>query len=303
VVDELGLSKALAGRLLMLLVAAMVVLAALGVGGGVAAWSLAREWRQGAASALMIEVPQPSERLKSETRVGRVLALLQADPQVGSAHLLTQDELSTLLRPWLGGDVAALGLELPAMIEVHLVDPGVQGAGLGAGALVTKLQQSVPGTIAEASDDWSARLLALGRSLAACAGVAVVLVLSVAVALVALAASAGLSAQRETIEILHLLGATDGDVANRFARRLGLLTLVGGIAGALVALPLLVELANLAAPFGVAPSDDVAAQPLSMLTTLPPAIWTGLAALPFAAAGIGWITAQLTVRVWLRRLP
>jgi len=298
-VDELGLNKALVGRLLMLLVAAMVVLAALGVAGGVAAWSLASEWRQGAGSALMIEVPRPDERSGGESRVDRVLALLQTASQVGSDHLLTQDELGTLLRPWLGGDVGALGLELPAMIEVHLAapDPG------DTNVLLTRLNQAAPGTIAEASDDWSARLLALGQSLAACAGVAVVLVLSVAVALVALAASAGLAAQRETIEILHLLGATDGDVAHRFARRLGGLTLVGGVVGALLALPLLLELATLAAPFGVAPAQQVADQPLSMLTTLPPPIWAGLAALPCAAGAIGWLTAQITVRAWLRRFP
>jgi len=298
-VDELGLNKAMAGRLLMLLVAAMVVLAALGVGGGVAAWSLAHEWRQGAGSALMVEVPRPGARSGEETRADRVLELLQAGPEVASAHLLTQDELRTLLRPWLGGDVGALGLELPAMIEVHLVAPGAGDAS----QLMTQVEQSVPGTIAESSDDWSARLLALGRSLAACAGVAVALVMSIAVALVALAASAGLAAQHETIEILHMLGATDGDVANRFARRLGGLTFAGGVAGALLALPLLAELATLAAPFGVAPADQVAAQPLSILTTLPPAIWESLIALPCAAGGIGWCTAQITVRAWLRRLP
>jgi len=296
-VDEYGLSKALASRVLMLLVAAMVVLAALGVGGGVAAWSLARQWRQGAGSALMVEVPRPAEKLGDTTRADKAVKVLAAGTLVESAHLLTQDELTGLLRPWLGGDVGALGLQLPAMIEVHLAD------GAEPDQLVAQVAKAVPGTIAEASDDWSARLLALGRSLAACAGVAVVLVLSVAVALVALAASAGLSAQRETIEILHLLGATDGDISNRFARRLGGLTLVGGVAGAVLALPLLMELATLAAPFGVAPSDQVADQPLSMLTALPPLIWVSLIVLPLAAAGIGWCTAQITVRAWLRRLP
>ena len=264
-VDDLGLSKALAGRTLMLLVAAMVVLAALGVGGGVAALSLAREWRQGAGSVLMVEVPRGSDRWRAadglaatdETRAERALELLRAGERVVSARLLTQDELSDLLRPWLGGDVATLGLALPAMIEVHMADRADEAA---ADRMIAELARSVPGTVSEKSADWSARLLALGGSLAACAGVGVVLVLAVAVALVALTASAGLTAQRDTIEILHLLGAADGDIANRFARRLGAITLVGGVVGALVALP-------------------------------------------FCAGGIGWIAAEATVRMWLRRLP
>jgi hypothetical protein len=36
---------------------------------------------------------------------------------------------------------------------------------------------------------------------------------------------------------------------------------------------------------------------------LPVALWIALAALPAAAAVIGWTTARLTVRTWLRRLP
>ncbi len=31
--------------------------------------------------------------------------------------------------------------------------------------------------------------------------------------------------------------------------------------------------------------------------------WAGLLALPLAAAVIGWVTAQATVRRWLLRLP
>ena len=112
-----------------------------------------------------------------------------------------------------------------------------------------------------------------------------------------------MSAQRETIEILHLLGAADGDIAGRFARRLGVLALLGGIAGSVLALPLLVEMARMAAPFGVAPVDQVVDQPLSMLTALPAAVWGSLVVLPLSASAVGWGTAQATVRLWLRRLP
>jgi cell division transport system permease protein len=297
-VDEYGLSRALSGRLLTLLVGAMVVLASLGIGGTVAALSLAREWRQGAGSVLMVEVPRPAELIGRIARADQALALLQGSDAVQSAHLLGADEVNQLLRPWLGGDMGALGLQLPAMIEVHLAD-----ASASPDALISQVTALVPGTVAETSDDWSGRLLALGRSLAACAGLAVVLVLAVAVALVALAANAGLAEQRDTIDILHLLGATDGDIARRFATRLATLAVTGGIGGAVVALPLLIELARLAAPFGVAPSDQVAAQPLSMLTLLPMSIWVSLIALPLGAAAIGWGTAQIAVRLWLRRLP
>jgi len=128
-----------------------------------------------------------------------------------------------------------------------------------------------------------------------------VLVAGTAAAMVAIATRAGLAARREAIGIVHGLGATDGMIAGRFAGRIGALTLAGALLGVLAAAPVLLSLAHLAAPFsGDAPPAGQA--PLAMLNSLPPALWLSLAALPVAAALIGWATAQATVRLWLARL-
>ena len=96
---------------------------------------------------------------------------------------------------------------------------------------------------------WIRRLGRLSRSLQACAGMALLLVAAVAAAVIAVATRAGLAARREAIEIVHGLGATDGYIAARFAGRATLLAATGGVAGALLALPVLLTLAILAAPF------------------------------------------------------
>jgi len=112
---------------------------------------------------------------------------------------------------------------------------------------------------------------------------------------VSVATRSGLAQRREAIEIIHGLGALDADIADRFAARATFLAAAGSGVGALVALPVLFWLADLAAPFaGPAPG---AAMP-----GLPPALWIALPALPVIAAVIGWGTAQLTVRGWLRSL-
>ena len=122
----------------------------------------------------------------------------------------------------------------------------------------------------------------------------------VAVAVVMVATRAGLSARREAIEIVHGLGATDGFIAGRFARRATWLAASGALGGAGLALPVLLGLVGLAAPFaGGAAPDGVGA----LAAAMPPPLWLGLPALPLLAAAIGWITAQATVRRWLRRLP
>ena len=63
------------------------------------------------------------------------------------------------------------------------------------------------------------------------------------------AGRAGLSTRREAIEIVHGLGATDRYIAGRFAKRATLLAAAGASGGALAALPVLLALAGIAAPF------------------------------------------------------
>ena len=244
--DELGLRRAISDRMLPFLVAAMAFLAALALAGWVGAASLARHWQQGAGSEVTVQVPRPGEPAAQGggTRVDRALALLAGAPGIASARALSDEELGELLRPWLGSGAERLAVPLPAVIAVRLAD-----ADLELGRLARRLDEAAPGTLVESHGVWIRRLSVLARSLQACAGLALLLVAAVAAAVIAVATRAGLAARREAIEIVHGLGATDGYIAARFAGRATLLAATGGIAGAVLALPVLLTLANLAAPF------------------------------------------------------
>jgi len=160
------------------------------------------------------------------------------------------------------------------------------------------VEAAAPGTLLESHDRWMRRLAVLARSLQACAGLALAVVAFVAAAVVAVAVRAGLATRRGAIEIVHGLGATDGYIAGRFARRATLLAAGGAGIGAAAAVPVLLGLAGLAAPFAGQPEGTA-----GLAGALPLALWLSLPALPAAAAAIGWLTAQGTVRRWLRRLP
>jgi cell division transport system permease protein len=80
---------------------------------------------------------------------------------------------------------------------------------------------------------------------------------------------------------------------------------LGGLIGAVVALPMLLWLAALAAPILGAPAfamADLAQGGLRVFAPLPLTLWVGLPALPLIAAAIGWLTASITVRRWLQNL-
>jgi cell division transport system permease protein len=297
--DELGLRRALSDRMLPLLVAAMAFLAALALAGWFGTAALSQHWQQGAGASLTIQVPQATDLAGhgDQTRLAAVLALLTGTPGVASAHALSDQELDDLLRPWLGQGADRLAIPIPAVIAVRLTD-----AAADLTPLSRRLNEVAPGTLVEDHGVWIRRLMVLARSLQACAGLALLLVAGVAAAVIAVATRAGLSTRREAIEIVHGLGATDRYIAGRFAGRATLLAASGAVVGSLVALPILLALAHMAAPFAgeTGPAGDTLG---SVLGTLPPPLWFALPCLPVSAAAIGYATAHGAVRRWLRRLP
>lgn len=275
--DPLGLKRALADRLLLGLVAAMALLAALALAGRDGADRLAQRWRDGAQAAVTVQVPQPDP-----VRMARALTTLRAMPEVAAAEPVDPDRMAELLRPWLGG---ANTLPLPGVIELRLTDLQADPVRIG-----DRLAAEVPGAVTEAHGVWVAHLAALARAVQGVALAVLALVAGVAAAVVAVAVRAGISARRDAVLVLHSLGATDAEVAGRFARRVAVLVALGASGGTLVALPALSGLAAVAGP--LAGAADWRGLP-----------WLDLALVPPVAALVGWVTTQATVRLWLRRLP
>jgi cell division transport system permease protein len=272
--DPLGLRRALAGWLLPALVGAMALLGALAIAGASGAGRLAERWEQAAAGQLIVQVPP--------AQAEAALARLRALPGVAEGALVPEERLRALLAPWLG---EVPGLPLPAMIELRLTE-GADDAALREAAA------AIPGAQVERRGEAVTQALRVAEGVRGLALALLGIIAAVAVALVAVATRAGLAARRETIEILHELGARDSDIAGRFAARLAGLCAAGALAGLAVALPALWLLAEAAIPVA-----------LSRAATAGDLPWGPLALLPVAAAAIGWVTARLAVGAWLRGLP
>lgn len=273
--DPLGLRRALSDRLLPALVGAMALLAALAIVGADGAGRLAERWQQSEAGQIMLQLPR-------ETPLAPVLSRLAALPGVAAVSAVPEERLRQLLAPWLG---EIPGLPLPRMIAITLELNTDQIPLLEA-------VQAIPGAQLELQSEAVRLAMRLADGLRGLALAMLGIIGLVAAALVAVATHAGIAARRETILILHELGARDGDIAGRFARRLALLCALGALGGLAFAIPALWFLAMQAIPVVLARD--------AMADDLP---WAMLALLPPAAALIGWLTALVTLRVWLRRLP
>lgn len=273
--DPLGLRRALADRLLPALVGAMALLAALGLAGAEGAGNLADRWRAGAAGQLLLQLP-------SDAEAAPIVERLAGLPGTAEAALVPEERLRQLMAPWLG---EVPGLPLPRMIAITLRPEADQTPFLEA-------VQAIPGAQLETQGSAVRQALRLAEGLQALSMAMLAVVGLVGAALVAVATRAGITARRETILILHELGARDSDIASRFARRLARLCALGAAGGAAVAVPALWALADQAIPVILAREATAGDLP-----------WLALAALPAVAAAIGWATALITLRAWLRKLP
>jgi cell division transport system permease protein len=121
----------------------------------------------------------------------------------------------------------------------------------------------------------------------------VVLLAGTSAAAVWLAARSALGSNRETIEVIHLLGATDGQIARLFERSIGLDAAIGGLAGLTLGAGALWLLGGQFARLG---SGMVAGGALG------PIDWVLLAAVPVAGVVLAMLTARLTVLGALRRM-
>ena len=275
--DPIGLRGALADRLLVALIAAMALFATCALAGHEAVSQLAARWQQGANAAVTVQIPNPTP-----ARMEAALGALRALPTVREAQAVDPGRMAELLRPWLG-DVA--GLPLPGVIELRLADLAADPVLIG-----DRVAEAVPGAVTEAHGVFVARLAAVARALSAAALAALLLVAVVGASVVVLAVRAGIAARRDSVMVLHMLGAADRDIAGRFARRTAWLAVLGAILGVALAGGLVWALLQLAGPM----LPDITAQDLP---------WVGLAAIPLSAALIAWAATMASILLWLRRLP
>jgi cell division transport system permease protein len=161
----------------------------------------------------------------------RTVATLRAAPGIAEVRIVPPQEMRHLLQPWLHDAALTAELPLPTLIDI-VID---RGRPPSAAALAQKLAVAVPEAKLDDHGAWTRDLLRIAE-----AGEAMGLALFAVIALtatltIAATTRARLAVNRDEIELLHSLGATDGFIAGQFQAGAFRATIVGVIAGALLA--------------------------------------------------------------------
>jgi cell division transport system permease protein len=276
-------------------IAIMVALTVMAAAAGLALSNVASNASSAIAGGLTVQVVEaaPAER---DRQAEVAVALLRNRDDVTQVHRVPDAELESLVEPWLGEeaggglDSADEAIPIPALIDVRLRGP-VTGRRLAD--LRAALTASVPAAKVDAQSDWLGPVFHAIHSLQWLAIGLVVLLAATSAAAVWLAARSALGSNRDTIEIVHLLGGTDRQIARIFQRSIAGDALVGGIVGLALGL---VAVFLLGSQFAALGSGMVAGGALGMVD------WAAIGAVPRAGVLIAMLTARLTVLGALRRM-
>lgn len=269
-------------------IAIMMFLTVLVAAGGLALGSAAEGFQAGLAGRMTVQVVEanPDER---DRQAAAAIAELERLPGVEDVHRLSEDEIGDLLEPWLGVGGIEADLPMPALIDVDLSPV--------ASRRIDRIAQAVravaPAARVDRHSDWLAPLASLLSSLRWLALALVLLMAGATAATVVLAARGSLNTHRATIEVLHLMGSTDRQVAHLFQRRIALDALFGGALGFVAAVGVILLLGRRISGVGAGLLGSV---------TLPPLAWVLLLALPIAGVLLATVAARLSILVALRKL-
>ena len=218
-----------AGRALVVVIAIMTFLACLTAGAALLVADASQAWRSDVLREATIQV-KPRTGADIDGIVAKAVAIASKSPGVEAAQALSKAESEKLLEPWLGAGLDLSQLPIPRVILVRLRGQRPED--------LPKLRSALASAVPEADLDdhraWATRLGAMADAIVTLAvGLFVLMIVAMGTA-IGFATRGAMAGNREIVEVLHLVGATDAFIAREFQthfRRLGFRgAAIGGLA-------------------------------------------------------------------------
>lgn len=268
-------------------IAIMMFLTVLAAAAGLALANAASSLDTGLKGKLTVQLAEPSAAIR-EAQVRRIETELQRLAAVAQVQIVPEAQLTEMLKPWLGDSSLEADLPLPALIDVELRNATPEDA-----RLVAETVRSVaPAARVDAHARWLAPLAGLLAALTWLAAALVVLMAVATGAVVILAVRASVNTHMATIDVIHLLGASDQQIVRLFQRRIALDALFGGGLGLVLGLIVLLVLGDRMRSIG---SELLGSAGFGWMG------WTALFLLPVAGAVVATLCARVTVLASLRK--
>lgn len=270
----------------------MVFIGTFILGSGMLVYNSLNNWQRGVSESLTVQISTYDEEGRERGElvnqdVEKALSILRTTPGVTGASVLTDAQMNDLMAPWIGADVPVNSLPVPKLIDVAI--DGDNAPFLEQ--LKADLSAHVPSATMDSHRIWLAELVQLSHHILKLIFFVIVLLVLTIAFTVAYTTHSTLKIHESVISLVHMMGAKDLFITNRYAWHNFKYALTGGILGTLCALPLL----WLIILFFQKASDTVFQTQFSLTQ------WEILIALPISVALLAFATTFKTVLTYLRR--
>lgn len=220
-----------AGSSLTLVISIMCFLACLTAGAWYMMNQSATAWMNDIASEVTIQI-EPREGADPDKTAADVAAFLRREGGFASVNILSLEQSGALLEPWLGTSDAWKALPVPRLVAVELD----RSAPPDLNSVRTRLASSFQGVSLDDHRQWQLQIRTVTRSFAL-GGLAILLLVGAATtAIIVSATKSSMASNREIVEVLHFVGATDKFIAREFEKHFLRLGIRAGLLGAVSAM-------------------------------------------------------------------
>jgi cell division transport system permease protein len=282
-------------RTLTFALGVMCYLATLALGGLMLVEAALSQWASGISSEITVHVTHRSGAdMKAET--AKALDILSATDGILSARALGERHVEKLLEPWLGATPALAELPLPVLIAAA-VDPETPP---DVKALERRLTAAVPGASLDTHRVWQTRLARTASTLRRLSLAVLVLIAFSAAGLVIFATRSVLDANRGVIDVLSLVGASDGFIARAVKGRFLRSASIAGLSGMLGGIATFAVLGLIDSPAGNSGLGAASAELLISAPSVAAATYAVFLLVPVCATLLSLATAHLAIMRQLR---
>ncbi|MBL8590900.1 MAG: ABC transporter permease [Methylobacteriaceae bacterium] len=286
-------ASSIAGRALVTVIAIMTFLAALAAGVSLLVYEASSDWRAAIGQELTMQV-RPVVGRDLQQDVEKAAAVARAFPGVASVAVLDRRQSEALLEPWLGAGLDLKELPVPRLVTIRMTP----GARPDYAAFRRRLAAEAPTASLDDHRFWLERLAAMANALVAVAVTVFALILVAMATAVAFATRGAMAGNREIVDVLHLVGAADGYIANEFQRHFFRLGLKGAAIGGVAAI-LAFAVGGVMARSWTSTAAELQFELLFGAFALS---WLGYALIALVALGIAALTGLVSRSIVFRRL-
>ncbi|MDX9689905.1 MAG: hypothetical protein EOM37_00660 [Proteobacteria bacterium] len=217
------------GMMFVILMTVLVYLGSLAMAAQAALGRTSVAWGDELQTRMTLELPFLNGEGQAERQkmADKLLQELSTNPDIASVKQISDEEKQRLLESWVSDDELLRSLPLPVLIDVQL-----KGA-VQSGADRVKERLSLPYQKVKVYSHagWMNTLMGFLNVLGYLSIIMIILTFFTLVTVVAVIARAVTAVQKDTIELMHFIGASDNLIAVQFQNHIQRLSLPASVAG------------------------------------------------------------------------